>query len=203
MPSKQDNIKRGTFRDGNNLDHDNTIRSISSRIDLLTKSEDYTSRIDHNDGGIPSTGLFGPYGNYLFVALEASREISVIDAFGDQELLRFDVGHAPQGLALSPEGTKLYVHNFLDRSISVHDISNVIREGGISVIPIATYNTVLNEKLSAQVLHGKRLFYDSRDSRLASQRYISCASCHNNGGQDGRVWDLTGFGEGGCEIRLA
>ncbi len=25
---------------------------------------------------------------------------------------------------------------------------------------------------------------------------MSCASCHNDGGQDGRVWDLTGFGEG-------
>lgn len=26
--------------------------------------------------------------------------------------------------------------------------------------------------------------------------YISCAGCHNDGGQDGRVWDLTGMGEG-------
>ena len=25
---------------------------------------------------------------------------------------------------------------------------------------------------------------------------LSCASCHNGGGQDGRVWDLTNFGEG-------
>ena len=25
---------------------------------------------------------------------------------------------------------------------------------------------------------------------------MSCASCHNDGGSDGRVWDITGFGEG-------
>ena len=25
---------------------------------------------------------------------------------------------------------------------------------------------------------------------------MSCASCHNDGGHDGRVWDLTGLGEG-------
>ncbi len=25
---------------------------------------------------------------------------------------------------------------------------------------------------------------------------MSCASCHNDGGGDGRVWDLTGMGEG-------
>jgi hypothetical protein len=25
---------------------------------------------------------------------------------------------------------------------------------------------------------------------------MSCASCHNDGGTDGRTWDLTGMGEG-------
>ena len=25
---------------------------------------------------------------------------------------------------------------------------------------------------------------------------MSCASCHNDGGHDGRIWDLTGMGEG-------
>ena len=36
VPSKQDNIKRGTLRDGQNLDFQNTVRAISSRIDLAT-----------------------------------------------------------------------------------------------------------------------------------------------------------------------
>ena len=43
---------------------------------------------------------------------------------------------------------------------------------------------------------GKQLFYDARDTRLAREGYMSCASCHNDGGGDGRVWDLTGMGEG-------
>ena len=46
------------------------------------------------------------------------------------------------------------------------------------------------------MLQGKQLFYDAKDTRLARDGYISCASCHNDGGHDGRVWDLTGFGEG-------
>jgi hypothetical protein len=46
------------------------------------------------------------------------------------------------------------------------------------------------------VLVGKQLFYDARDTRLARDRYISCAACHDDGGLDGRVWDTTGFGEG-------
>ena len=46
------------------------------------------------------------------------------------------------------------------------------------------------------MLRGKQFFYDARDTRLARDRYMSCASCHNDGGHDGRTWDLTGMGEG-------
>jgi len=46
------------------------------------------------------------------------------------------------------------------------------------------------------VLAGKQFFYDARDLRLARDSYISCAACHNDGGNDGRTWDFTGFGEG-------
>src|SRR6185436_14622225 len=56
--------------------------------------------------------------------------------------------------------------------------------------------TVANELLAPSVLQGKQLFYDAQDDRLAHDNYLSCASCHNDGGGDGRVWDLTGFGEG-------
>ena len=52
------------------------------------------------------------------------------------------------------------------------------------------------EKLAADVLVGKQLFYDARDSRIAFHGYLSCASCHHDGAHDGRVWDFTAFGEG-------
>src|SRR5690606_28705470 len=35
VPSKQDNIGRGTLRSGANLNFQNTVRAISSRIDLV------------------------------------------------------------------------------------------------------------------------------------------------------------------------
>jgi mono/diheme cytochrome c family protein len=56
--------------------------------------------------------------------------------------------------------------------------------------------SVLTERLAADVLRGKQFFYDARDTRLARDRYMSCASCHNDGAGDGRVWDLRGQGEG-------
>lgn len=196
VPSKQDNLLRGTLRDGNNLNFQNTVRAISSRIDLTTDTENYPARMDHDNAGVASTALFNHTGNYLFVALETNREVAVVDSYGQRELFRIPVGRAPQGLALAPDGLKLYVHNFMDRSITALDISPIVNEGKNMAPAVATYSSVATEKLSAQVLAGKQLFYDAKDTRLARDSYISCASCHNDGGQDGRVWDLTGFGEG-------
>jgi hypothetical protein len=61
---------------------------------------------------------------------------------------------------------------------------------------LGSLSTVAVEKLAPAVLRGKQLFYDARDTRLALDAYLSCAACHNDGGHDGRVWDLTGLGEG-------
>ncbi len=196
VPSKQDNIGRGTLRDGNNLTFETTVRSISSLIDLTTNSENYPARLDHDNGGIASTARFDRTGNYLFVALEGSREVVVVDAYARAERFRINVGRAPQGLALSPDGSRLYVQNFMDRTISVHDLTALYATGTLAAPQVALYNTVAIEKLPAQVLTGKQLFYDAKDTRLARDNYISCAACHNDGGQDGRIWDLTGFGEG-------
>ncbi len=196
VPSKQDNIKRGVLRDGLGLNFQNTVRAISSRIDLAAGTEDYASRLDHDNSGVASAIVHDRLGIYMFVALETSRQVAVVDAYGGWEILKINVGRAPQALALSVDGSTLYVSNFMDRSVSVLNISTLLAEGITNVPLIATLSTVGTEKLSAQVLLGKQLFYDAKDTRLSRDSYISCASCHNDGGSDGRVWDLTGFGEG-------
>ena len=84
----------------------------------------------------------------------------------------------------------------MDRTVGVYDLTALIDEGQWNVPLLATLQSVATEKLSATVLKGKQLFYDARDTRLAREGYMSCASCHNDGGSDGRVWDLTGMGEG-------
>jgi mono/diheme cytochrome c family protein len=78
----------------------------------------------------------------------------------------------------------------------VVDLSPLVQQGLTSATPVATLSAVASERLSATVLKGKQFFYDARDTRLARDRYMSCASCHNDGGHDGRVWDLTHAGEG-------
>lgn len=196
VPSKQDNVLRGTQRDGLALNFQNTVRAVSSRINLATQAEDLAARIDHDNASMASAAAYDPLGVFLFVALETSREVVVLDAHRRTQLMRIDVGRAPQGLALSADGLTLYVHNFMDRTVGVFDLRPLVQRSLASAPALATLNTVANEKLSANVLRGKQFFYDARDTRLARDRYMSCASCHNDGGHDGRVWDLRAQGEG-------
>jgi YVTN family beta-propeller protein len=196
VPSKQDNIARGSARDGLNIDFQNTVRAISSRVDLAAGVEDAAARIDHDNSGVASAVAFDPRGIYMFVALETSREVAVVDAHGQWEMFRFNVGRAPQGLALSADGSRLFVNNFMDRTVGVFDLSQLLTAGITQVDSLATLPAVATERLTAQVLRGKQFFYDALDPRLARDRYMSCATCHNDGGQDGRVWDLTGMEEG-------
>src|SRR5690606_7778831 len=196
VPSKQDNVARGAARDGHPLDFQNTVRAITSRVDLVTESETPASRIDHDDSGVAAAATFHPSGVYLFVALETSREVAVVNALDGVELFRVAVGRAPQALVVSGDGQRLFVKNFMDRSVSVFDLGPLVHYGEFEAPLLATLPTVTSERLPPQVLLGKQLFYDARDPRLARDAYLSCASCHAEGGQDGRVWDLTGEGEG-------
>ena len=196
VPSKQDNLQRGVLRDGSGLNFQNTVRAISSRIVMGSQAEDLASRIDHDNASVASAAAFDPLGVYLFVALETSREVAVLDAHNRNQLMRIDVGRAPQGLLVSPDRKTLYVMNFMDRTVGAFDLTPLLQQGLASVTPLATVAAVGSEKLSATVLKGKQFFYDARDTRLARDRYMSCAACHNDGGQDGRVWDLSGAGEG-------
>jgi len=196
VPSKQDNILRGMKRDGQSLNFQNTVRAISSRINLTTRTEDAAARIDHDNAGVASAATYHPKGAYLFVALENTRQIAVIDPIGKRELFRFEAGLAPQGVLVSADGLKLYAHNFMSRTISVFDLAPLVNFGKIGTTTSSLLSTIGTEKLTATVLKGKQLFYDARDTGLARDGYLSCAACHNDGGHDGRTWDISAQGEG-------
>lgn len=196
VPGKQDNIKRGTLRNGLPLNFQNTVRAISSRIELPTLTETLASRADHDNAGLASAAAFDVSGAYLFVALETSRQVEVINAFTGAPLFRIEAGLAPQGVTVSADNTRLYVHNFMARNVGVVDISPLTKNGEARSTAVATLASVATEKLPANVLLGKQLFHDARDPRLARDSYLSCATCHNEAGHDGRTWDFTGFGEG-------
>lgn len=197
LPSKKDNIVRGQFRDGQALEHDVTVRSILSQLDLNTGTELFAKQIDFNDRAPARAVTFSPRGDYVFVLHMESNMLEIIDAYtGEVRGGINDVGSAPRGVYLDTQRQRLYVHNFLSRDVASYDVANVINSVSFSPNQIARTNAVQTEKLSATVKHGKQLFYKANDIRMSEDGYMSCASCHNDGGDDGMVWDFTDRGEG-------
>ena len=196
VPSKKDNIGGGTGRSSFGLIFDSAVRAQGSRITLSSASEDTGFRFDFDNSSVATGAALTGDSRYLLTALETSRELSVFDTENGFELMRLPTGRAPQGVALSSDGSIAYVHNFMDRSISRFDLTNMIVTELPSMNELPSIAVVTTEVLSTPVLQGKQFFYDAADDRLARDNYMSCASCHNDAGDDGRVWDFTQFGEG-------
>lgn len=196
VPSKQDNIGRGLLRSGQPLDHQSTVRSVVSSISLGDWSAPWQQRVDLDNASLASAAAFEPLGNYLVVSLETSGELAVIDAHDRASLSRVKVGRAPVSVAVAADRRRAWVHNSVDRTVSVVDVGGVFDGTAATPEVLDTVSVVAIEALSAEVLLGKQLFHDAGDPRLAGEGYMSCASCHNDGDSDGRVWDFTQMGEG-------
>lgn len=197
LPSKKDNIVRGRFRDGQDLEHDRTVRSILSQVNLQTAAEVFAEQIDFDDRAPARAALFAPNGDYVFVAQMEGNRVAIVDAYS--RAIRgeiADVGAAPHGLYLDAARKRLYTNNFLGRSVSVHDVSAVLASQSGAAPLVQTVGTVGQEPLTAAALRGKQLFYNAADRRMSRDNYMSCASCHADGGDDGMVWDFTQRGEG-------
>lgn len=196
LPSKKDNVDSGALRAKPGMTFEFTVRAAAARFDLDSENEEPAFRVDFDNSSVATGAAVTGDNRYLLTALETSRELSVYDTVNKFELMRLPTGRAPQGVALSSDGSIAYIHNFMDRSISRFDLTEML-EMDLPITNILGVTTVVgSEALDAQIFAGKRLFYDAQDDRLARDNYMSCASCHNDGGSDGRVWDLGAYGEG-------
>ena len=196
IPSKKDNTLRGSFRDGLPLTFESTVRTIVSQISLESNAEVLADRVDLNDRDLANVVAFSPRGDYAFISTQGTNEVEVIDAYTRQKSSGLvNLGRAPRGMLITPNG-RLYVQSFMSRSVSVFDVNGILESTSNVGNLLTTVKTVANEPLSAQVLLGKQIFYNADDRRMNRDRYISCASCHQDGGHDGRVMDFTDRGEG-------
>ena len=192
---KKDNILRGVFRDGNALTFETTVRAIVSRLDLNQGQEQLNRRIDLDNMSSPSAVTLSDTGALAFVTLQGNNRLIVLNQVG-QELARNDTGLAPGGVAIDPVTQRVFTQDLMSRTVTVFDGAPVMSQSLNQLPRLAQVNTVTNEKLSAAVLKGKQIFYNAADTRMSRDAYISCASCHVDGDQDGQVWDFTDRGEG-------
>jgi YVTN family beta-propeller protein len=126
VPSKQDNLDAGGYRGGAGMTFDQTVRAVTSIVDLPSGVEQTALRIDHDNAGVATGAAISGEGRTLVVALETSREVAAYDTQQGFEIARLAVGRAPQGVAFSSNGRTLYVHNFMDRSVSRFDVTNLV-----------------------------------------------------------------------------
>lgn len=211
--SKQDNIQRGTFFGVGDLTHETTVRSVISFLNLTTNAEIPHSRRDFDNSDSPSAVAYTPRGDMLLVTHQGNNRIVGLDALnlaplttpftaGSTEtspaLISLDVGtgFAPQGLLIDAASNRVFAQDFMGRSVTVRDATPLLVQNLTSLPLIATTLAVASELLAPDVLEGKRIFYNAADPRMSADSYISCATCHVDGGHDGRVWDFAGRGEG-------
>lgn len=197
VPSKKDNMFRGLLRDGQPLTFEHSVRSMAANINLSSGQENPTMRLDFDNSDFATAAAFSPLGNMVFFTTSGSATVWAVDAYNPASTYTFNSdGQAPDGIAVSADGSRIYIHNFMDRSVTVYK-STVACGAVCGTAPrLAKISTVTTDQLSPQVLRGKQLFYSSNDPRVSQEGYMSCASCHLDGGHDGRTWDFSNFGEG-------
>jgi large repetitive protein len=194
--AKKDNLLRGLFREGQPLTFETTMRSLVGRIDAGSLDELAPRRMDLDDAGRVSALLLAPGSSHLFAAQETNNRVLVLDPWNRRELTQLPVGRAPRGLAFDPVERRLFVQNFLSRSVSVFAVGDQLDDGASPVESLGSFPSASWEPLDDEVLRGKRVFYNAADARMAQDGYFSCAACHLDGRNDGQVWDFTQLGEG-------
>ncbi|HZI93157.1 MAG TPA: beta-propeller fold lactonase family protein, partial [Patescibacteria group bacterium] len=132
---------------------------------------------------------FSPNGAVALIANQASNDLAILNAGTRAQISLVDVGDAPQGVAVTPDGTKAYVSNYLGRSVSVVSVANPALAAVLRTV------TVTPEPLAPGILNGKKLFFTSR-GRMSTDNWIACISCHAGGASDGRDWNFTRVDEG-------
>lgn len=198
VTAKKDNLFRGQQRGGPDqlLNPDNTVRPLVSMLSLDAAAAVAQQHVDLDDRNLPTYVAFTPLGDRAFVSVTGSALVEERDAYtGGQGAVIRDMGFAPRGLVLTPDN-RLFVNAALSRNVAVYDVGPIVLDGLKTAKKLADIALVGTEKLEAKVLRGKQIFIGDADDRMSDVGYISCASCHFDGGDDGRVWDLTQLGEG-------
>jgi YVTN family beta-propeller protein len=150
------------------------------------------SRIFISTAGSDSVTVIDTARLLRFARAQRNSFANDLSASANYVIARIPVGRNPRGLALSPDGKRLYVATRLDDAIDVIDTRT---------------NTVLSTihlggpKEVTPIRRGEQIF---NSARYAFQGQFGCANCHIDGTFDGLQWDLEpdGFGKDIVDNRL-
>lgn len=182
------NMERGLRRDGLPYTHETATRAALRMVDATTGEALARALFDNRD--LVGAVAFTPLGDRLLVAHLGAGVVDILDPFSLARIGGFqEVGVGLDGLAT--DGQTAWVLASLDRELVAYDLND-----GNAEIEVARVSLVDTEPLDAEVLAGARVFHFAGDPRMSTDAYLSCASCHLDGGTDARTWDFTDRGEG-------
>jgi YVTN family beta-propeller protein len=124
---------------------------------------------------MPFDAAFSADGGTLYVALAGSDALLAVDRATRSATARVPVGANPRGVVI--DRARAYVLNALDGTLTVIDTA---------ALTVSTTLRVTDLPLDALLLRGKVLFHSAAPA--LSDGAISCATCHFDGGADGRTW---------------
>jgi len=152
-----------------------TTADLNPHLDYSTSSVDPSLReLSIAD---PRAIAWSPDGSTAFVAGIGSNIVIAANASGARSAT-IEVGAGPSGLALSPDGLRLWVLNRFDASISQIEVAS----GTVSA-------TVPFHDATPEVIRAGRPFlFDAH--RTSGLGQASCASCHVDARTDHLAWDL-------------
>lgn len=123
-------------------------------------------------------------GGSLLVSVNSrSNDLSLLDLRTSLAVGHVEVGRYPLGIVVERNGARAFVANAHEHAVSVVDLA-AARE--VARWPYG------REVLPPQVARGRDLFHDADSPRMALNQWMSCSSCHPDGGSDGRVWAQPG-----------
>jgi YVTN family beta-propeller protein len=173
---------------GLNLQFDTTVFPKVSALDVQTWSHQISEHISLPERdqpvGLPWDAALARDDRELWVVHAGSNDVSVLDIGSParpKRVAHIPVGDNPRGIAISPDGSTVYVNNTLAGTVSVIDAA------AYTVTQVITLTDI---PLPPALLRGKQLYHSCAQSELAQARWISCNTCHIEGEHDGRTWLL-------------
>ncbi len=168
---------------------DSTVFPVVNVLDLaefkLLVRERITLDTADEPVNMPFSVAIMPGESVVFVANAGSDDVSVIDQGTDRGIAHITVGANPRGIAITPDGSRVFVNNVLDGTLSVIDTTLLTVSHTLDLTEIA---------LSEVLLEGKKIFNSAGEPVLTTDNWVSCATCHLDGMMDTLTW--LGFPDG-------